>query len=474
MAGTGGYENVILPSAFGGELGQAIQGGLQRQQQQQDKLLSMSNMIWNKQQQRRQENLRQLNQDTDFDQYKTGEQKIDDYSIGELNKVKNYALSNLMNLDPAEMEYRLQGMLNPIFKWHQQAKGAYTQGQQMLDDFNKTYPNADLGKARAVFENALTNDFLNPDGTRKNPDQIKVSDYGSLLQHPDVLGAITNDTTPFTEFFQKMPKEEIARNNYTNNQGRVQDFKWSGFMPLGDVGEVRTDNEGKPTEIGLRGTTINSVADANGQPMKMVPEPLYQQMMADPKVRAASLGMWQPMKQKIEDNYTQQTGQKITPDIENMLFKSFLYNEGDRLLKHPVKETEIQKTPKPPTVNISLGNTQIHDVYKEVSDIANRPDKPHGVPLNELSADTQKELIDYANKLKPHDYGGTELGQKDIFIRKEPDGKIWLIGYPNNEKIAPLNYTDLNLPANKGAKPTQKVLMQGAQQSIGKKKIEGF
>jgi len=117
-----------------------------------------------------------ISDDLNFDKYKTGEQAIDGYAQSELNKIQKEALTNHINDDPAQLEYWLTQQLVPLSQWHNQAQGTYQKLNQTLQDYNKTYSNTDLGKARELALNKFQNDFLQVDDNgqvlRKNTDEI--------------------------------------------------------------------------------------------------------------------------------------------------------------------------------------------------------------------------------------------------------------------------------------------------------------
>src|SRR6516164_4512267 len=151
------------------------------------------------------QNLNTINDELDWKKYATGEQAIDNYSQGELQKIYNDALRNHINDDPVALEGWLQNNIQPLALWHTKAINTFKDLNSNMQDFNKTYPNTDIGKTKDILYNQFQNDFLNVDAngqvTRKNTDDIRPSNYNAIMQDPTFLGTVTNDTTPFSKFF---------------------------------------------------------------------------------------------------------------------------------------------------------------------------------------------------------------------------------------------------------------------------------
>ncbi len=418
-----------------------------------------------------------IGDDLNFDKYKTGEQAIDGYAQSELNKIQKEALTNHINDDPAQLEYWLTQQLVPLSQWHNQAQGTYQKLNQTLQDYNKTYPNVDLGKARDLALNKFQNDFLQVDDNgqvlRKNTDEINPTNYNDYLQSPEVLGQINNDVSAFGKFFADIPKNTFSQDNYTNKQGYMKDYKVSGMMPqYGAV--VTTDEDNRPKSIELQGEEIPHTTDANGKPLKGITDDMYNKMVSNPQVRSAVLGMWynSPEYKRAQQSYIANTGKPMPQDAEKVLLKNYLYNQGKQYINHDLNTVEKQATPKI-TINAGGGanaaNTQVNDVYKEIKDKVDAT--PRGkLPFNELSATAQTEILKMANDM----VGGTDkLTQSDIYIGKSQSGGYFIYKYPENTVIAPLDYKSVNLPANNSVKQKQVILHNsGVQPKTAKPKAD--
>src|SRR6478752_2928701 len=70
-----------------------------------------------KQKQQEGQNLNTIQDELNFDKYKTGEQAIDQYAQSELQNITNDALKNHISDDPVVLEGWLQNQLQPLAKW---------------------------------------------------------------------------------------------------------------------------------------------------------------------------------------------------------------------------------------------------------------------------------------------------------------------------------------------------------------------
>jgi hypothetical protein len=474
-----GYENqdqaYILPS-YGlndaQKLG-AIQNTNQLNEQKQQRL-------YEQKQREEGKNLNTISDELNFDKYKTGEQAIDNYAQGQLQQIYSEALKNHVSDDPIVLEGWLQNQVQPLAKWHTMTQNAYQTVDKQLQDYNKTYPNIDYNKARGMILNQFENDYLNPDGTRKNTDQIQPSDYNGIMQSPQFLGQVNNDQSAFSKFFTDIPRTAIGDKQYVNNKGHVKAFAWSGLMPEG-VGEIGTNADNQPTDIRLRSEIVPSIADEKGQPMKMLPNDIESRIMANPQAKAAALGMWEQAKPAIEQAYMQKTGQKgLNPADENMLKSSFLYNRANQIIAHPLKTEEIQKEPK---ITINTGNaadTDVNNVYKKVATnlLSAKQQGSPLQPLTNMDSDA-RELI-----MKSINAGRAQKDQipiDNIQVLIADNGDIRAINTQVGETgggdvVGVFTPHGLNTKANPTQKPLQKELHSPTQPitSTGKKQIQGF
>lgn len=311
---------------------------------------------YQKQQQNRLYNLGQIDKQTAFDKFKVGQQAIDNYSLKQLDEIRNKALTEYINLDPAEMQYRLNQDLQPLFQWDTMAKTGYENLEKSLTDLNKTYPNVNLSDAYDIAMNKFAQDYMKqtPDGWKaKNPIEIKETDYQQLFNDPEILGQITDDTSGFGEYIQSIKTEPIGGKEVVDKKGVVHSYKWTG--QLSPFTEAITDEGNRPYSKKIKSESIDL---GGGKSIDVLPEDLYNTALQDPKARASFYANWNKVKGQREMEFMQKFKQPITPRTKNILMRQFAKDEVEKYDISNVKPEEIEKTPKPPSISINVGQQQ--------------------------------------------------------------------------------------------------------------------
>jgi nitric oxide reductase large subunit len=161
MAETGGFGSVILPSTQPA-LGDVMMSGMDRQQRQFDRnanLLIHQRETAQAQAHRNQlYNLNQIGDSANEKQYQTGEQAVDAYSHNELQKIQDWLMQNAIDKDPAVATQMTRQKMEPFLAWHGNIKNALKQANVGLQEFNKTYPNADAVKAHNMVMDNIANE----------------------------------------------------------------------------------------------------------------------------------------------------------------------------------------------------------------------------------------------------------------------------------------------------------------------------
>lgn len=191
-----------------------------------------------------------------------------------------------------------------------------------------------------------------------------------------------------------------------------------------------------------------------------------------------------------------------SPQAE-MVARAILYDE---LKSRNVGSMEEIVETKAPQITNNIGNrgsgngqdVVMRDVYKELdkklsagSDLFRSGEKEkmgltYRLPLNELSATAQKILIGYANNITGRD----DLAQDQLYVRRDKDGSVNIVfakGDQAGTVIAPIDFADVNIPANVGVKSKTKVVSEGNKKGMpikslspnenkrsGKKQIAGW
>lgn len=408
-------------------------------------------------------NLREIDADTDFSKYQTGEQAFDNYTNNELGKIKSNAISKYINLDPAEMEYRLSQDMRGLMGWHAAGKASIGNIKQTIADLNKTYPNLDLTKAHDYLFNQMSSDFLEQkEGQifRKDPMLIKQRDYSSQLQDPAVFGQFINDTTPFGKYWAGVKTSPAGEKEYTNNKGKVQSYKWSGAAT--PYSELVTDDDKKPSGYQMRADSFDAVKGADGKPMKLIKEEDLESMPLDAK--AALFKMW-------GDEKSRKGIGNLPPTQDNLLFRNFAYREANRFLPHGFKTEEIEKIPITRVTNNIGGSKDItfDDVASEIDGAL----LTKGItPLTSLPSQAREFLGISVNK------GRDATTSKDVSkmgVVKANDGTYRVLDFTdenaneNGDVLGVFSRKGINLGTNKGGlKVQQKILKEVGN---GKQKV---
>lgn len=351
MADSNGFEGVKIESLFGSP-GAALEKLIDRRREDDQFTRQLeerkSERDYTRQQQDRLYNLREIDSDTDPSKYKTGQEAIDGYTIGELKNIKDKALQNYINLDPAEMEYRLTQDMSGLIGWNSAIKDDYNKMQKGLMQFSKDNPNTDINKAGDFAMDELGKKYMTqtPDGKygRLPTEQINHStDPLAILNKPSVLGFLTNDVTPLQNYVQDQKLTPVHGSEYTSKKGFVKAHKYSGG--ISPFAEQVYDDDGKPTDARIKSEDFDL---GGGKKLQMLPEDDYKTAMAIPKVRNSLLKLWEDEKQAKHIA-------TLDPPTEERLFRDFARKQFQKYDISHINEDDKDIIPRP-QVSINLGN----------------------------------------------------------------------------------------------------------------------
>jgi hypothetical protein len=281
------------------------------------------------------------------------------------------------------------------------------------------------------------------------------------------------------QFVNKTPVSTTSNNIQTSHLGRTRNIKYEATTPFwmdiqkDQQGNAKLDKNGNPVGLDIIGGPLT---DDQNQPMinpetgeqyhGLATEPFKAIMQHNPDIADYMRG-------QINTHFKEAGAKEIPKEgsPQWMAMGQYLLGQELKTRDRSSFKTIDQEKASAPAIRMELGyppyskggkggsggaDTEIRDIYNEVDQIASSNDrvgKDKGAPLNELSASAQGIVLKYARDLT-----GKDLDQRDIYIKKEKDGNVFIMDAKNQKRIAPINFADVNLQANKGVKSQQKVL----------------
>lgn len=406
-------------------------------------------------------NLAALSSATDYKQYATPDQHINDLTQDALKKIYQQGLDNI-DRDPAEAQMLLKNSMGELVNWHSAATTDLQRIKQQQAEFGKTYPNTDLNQVTGKVSNSFLNNYaqLNQNGQLvPKPSHLVSQDvnYFDQFNNPKVLASVTNDASPVYDFFKSVPKTAFESDHYVNNRGKVVATKVGGYgTPYS--GQV-TGDDNQPIVQPNFVTAPAPIADQNGQPLRLADPKLATAMNANPKVAAGFEKLWND--EKISKGL-----QNIDPHTDEILKEHFRYQLAEKQLPHEVKRVEVQKTPITHITN-NLGTKDItfNDVAKQVDQSL----PPEGMlPLTALPSEAREFISTSVNK------GRSDISHLDpskLSIIKGNDGSYRVVNTDkdsesNGDVVSVFSSKGINLGTNSGQKVKQKILKEAEAKPI--------
>lgn len=320
---------------------QDVIGGRQRQQelrlQQEAKDESDKNRLYN---------LKQIQEATNPKPYDTPFTKVNRAIGSELGNIYNEAIKYIGE-KPEFVSQLIREKMGNVAKWSDLAMNDAKRIEKQQLEFNKTFGNTDLNQVNKIVTDEFENNLFDKDAKGnlvglKAPHLINPEkDYFEPLNRPDVLSSVVNNTEPFFKRLQGIPTQSVGDKQYVSKSGKVKSSAWSGLQT--PFSQMEEDAQGNPV-MTTKFEEFPAIKDANGKPMRLASDDLMEYVTSDPQSKAAALALFN--KEKREK------GLNIQDDnINDKLFRNFIYRNTDRFIPHGVKTAEIEKTPKI-TVNV--------------------------------------------------------------------------------------------------------------------------
>lgn len=461
---------VTLPNQFDkpGDVWQSAIERRERQQQRQDVIgerqrqqeLKLQQEAKDESDKNRLYNLKQIQEATNPKTYDTPFTKVNRAIGSELGNIYNEAIKYIGE-KPEFVSQLIREKMGNVAKWSDLAMNDAKRIEKQQLEFNKTFGNTDLNQVNKIVTDEFENNLFDKDAKGnlaglKAPHLINPEkDYFEPLNRPDVLSSVVNNTEPFFKRLQGIPTQSVGDKQYVSKSGKVKSSAWSGLQT--PFSQMEEDAQGNPV-MTTKFEEFPAIKDANGKPMRLASDDLMEYVTSDPQSKAAALALFN--KEKREK------GLNIQDDnINDKLFRNFIYRNTDRFIPHGVKTAEMEKTP---VTNININSpkdTQIKDIYAEVTQKI--PENGKALSLNKLSDVAQSTILDYVRKI-----GNKDATQADVAIWEDKNGEVGVysvkVGADGvtriDEKIAPLSYFGTNTKVNTTAKQKQEVIKRESQQ----------
>lgn len=332
--------------------------------------------------------------------------------------------------------------------------------------------------------------YFNPDGTMKDISQVDPQlDYTAMA----IKNSPEKTTTSawIDDLVNKTPLSEESKELQTMHKGLKKNLKYDikrnywESVSEDDNGNAKVDKNGNPVGIDVKSHVLTGkdgkpmIDPETNEPFRVMDDREFKGIMSRNPAAANNLdGL---VKQHFMEAGAQSAPAIGSPEWEDMA-KHILYQELKTRSKSSFKQKDVEtKAPlltrieltgsanAPKSGSGSSSDVKIDDVYAEINKLSEsngKVEKGMGAPLNELSARAQGVVLNYARDLTKDD----KLNQADIYIKKNKDGSIHIMDAEKNTSLGTIDFTDVNLKANKTVKPQQKIL---TEKDNAKYKIKG-
>ncbi len=212
MADGFGTSPFILPNMFGSP-GQAVENTLRRQERKEERDYDRQLRERDKQNQYRLFNIREIDQDTDFSKFRTGEERFDTYTQKELQNIKNKALAEYVSLPPEEAKYKIGKDMQDLVQWHGAVTANIGDVKEGLKELNRKFPNIDPMQAHDLAYLNLGRDYLEKDAggnlVRRKPEIVNPKNYVAELFTPENFSQLNIYTSLFQKSIELIPKTSV-------------------------------------------------------------------------------------------------------------------------------------------------------------------------------------------------------------------------------------------------------------------------
>lgn len=302
-------------------------------------------------------NLEQIQKAVAQKQYETPNHIIDNQVGQQLGSIRDEAMKYIGE-KPEFVAQFIADRVGKVSQWTDLAKQHAQQIEAQTTEFNKTLPNTDLNKVTGLTSQQFKDNFFDKDEKGnytglKDPHLIQQNvDYlQPIVNNPNTMAQVTNNTAPLDEFMAKIPKNAFEKDNYVNNKGHVISKKVGGYET--PFSQLSTDANGSPIMEAKYLTAPAPLTGEGGQPLKLATPEFKAALNANPAVAASFNKRW-------EDYKASKGITGLDSHTDEILKDNYLYKYANDNLGHHVKEVEIVKTPAP-KITVNVGGSEAID-----------------------------------------------------------------------------------------------------------------
>lgn len=400
--------------------------------------------------------LREINPATLYPKF---EREVVDQSIGELTA----GMANYMKQNPNASYIDLQNMVNQnlgqIAQWSAKVKSIKDNIDKtvQLRDSKDPY---DKGRLRALaIDKAL---YKTDEFGRK---MMKGADELDL--EADIISQVITENED--KLIDPFKGQQAMVDVVNNSKEYTKDIEETIETPDGRRTVVKGQKSSVPFFLEAKDGELRVKQQPNGY----IDENVFQQFYQNPAIRANVNANAKSNMKKI--------GVPESPEAFEYFKRAYLttWLDGNKKgLIEKVDKTLYQKETTSGPGEVPSDQTYVN-AYKKIDALTSSKKKGMGAPLSELDLETQNVVLGMSKSAL-----GFDVGQGDIYIKKEADGKNAIytaksmvneegnVTRPANSRIGELSTTGVNLSANKGAGvKTKKAIIGSGGPSIKRSDI---
>lgn len=326
-------------------------------------------------------------------------------------------------------------------------------------ELKKQFPNIDTTTLYKDYRQDVINRRLKDGSSFANPIEVQQSDLVTNLANPDYLSKYIRGGKSLTEAIQApkgLEKSSVFTGTPMQNvkfEAQIPFWKKASFTPEQAPGGFLQKGVVPQLQIKESVVPAEAIPSSSKQPFKIVDEEVFNRFTQEPNTNLELI-------QATREKYPQYDSFK--PIEKEYAKRNVLHDKLSTLDQSQFYPTASTRAP---VTNINMPKEPVAtiNVYPEVEKLVDTRQSGKAAPLNQLSANTQGIVLDFARKAK----GDNQLSQNEVAIKRNEKGEISLYEFDVNTgklgtMIAPIPKLDVNLEAQPTAAGKAQVVKTNA------------